>query len=276
MYSGRTPANRHVDEATVDDFNAATYGDRVAQIYDQMYPERADAAPAARALAKLAPGGRALELGIGTGRIALPLAAHGVVVQGIDASAAMVAKLRAKPGGAQIPVTIGDFADFSLEGEFDLIYVVFNTLFALQTQDAQVACFRCVAKHLAAGGVFVVEAFVPDVARFARGQDIHVNHVHLDHVTLSFSRHDAARQLVTTQIVGLDESGIRLYPLRIRYGWPSELDLMAELAGLRLRERWSDWDGAPFTSASDNHVSVYARRDELGATGSHGPPRPPR
>ena len=246
----------------MDDYTAAAYGDRVATIYDRMYPERSDAQAAANALADLARGGSALELGIGTGRIALPLAARGVRVQGIDASAAMVEKLRAKPGGAGIPVAIADFADFRIGAEFDLIYVVFNTFFALQTQRAQVGCFARVAEHLAPGGIFAIEAFVPDVGRFARGQNVHVNHIELDHVTLSFSRHEAAPQLVTTQVVGLDESGIRLYPLRIRYAWPSELDLMAELAGLRLRARWRGWDKAPFNSESSNHVSIYEKPAE--------------
>lgn len=243
----------------MDDFDAAAYGHRVAEIYDEMYPERTDADAAARALAKLAPGGRALELGIGTGRIALPLQGLGVRVEGIDASTTMVAKLRAKPGGETIPVTIGDFSALDVKGPYDLVYAVFNTFFDLQTQDAQVRCFRRVAEHLAPNGTFVIEAFVPDVARFVRGQDAHVNDVQPDHVTLSLSRHDPTSQRVTTQVVGLDESGIRLYPIRIRYAWPSELDLMAALAGLTLRERWSGWGATSFSASSANHVSLYQR-----------------
>ena len=241
----------------MDEYTAATYGDRVADIYDQMYPDRADAASVALALSKLAPQGRALELGIGTGRIALPLIGQGVDVRGIDASERMVAKLRSKPGGDAIPVTIGDFADFTLDVKFDLVYAAFNTFFALQSQAAQVQCCRRVATHLETGGAFVIEAFVPDITRFVRGQEAHVNHVEADSVTMSFSRHDAANQRVSTQVVGMDESGIRLYPLQIRYAWPAELDLMAQLAGLTLRSRWGGWDGSPYTSSSATHVSIY-------------------
>ena len=176
-----------------------------------------------------------MELGIGTGRIALPLIGHGVDVRGIDASERMVAKLRSKPGGDAIPVTLGDFADFTLDVKFDLVYAAFNTFFALQSQAAQVQCFRRVATHLETGGAFVIEAFVPDITRFVRGQEAHVNHVEADSVTMSFSRHDAATQRVSTQVVGIDESGIHLYPIQIRYAWPAELDLMAQLAGLTLR-----------------------------------------
>ena len=241
----------------MDDYTAATYGDRVADIYDQMHPDRADAASVALALSKLAPQGRALELGIGTGRIALPLIEHGVDVRGIDASERMVAKLRTKPGGDAIAVTIGDFADFTLDAKFDLIYVVFNTFFALQNQAAQVQCFQRVVSHLETDGAFVIEAFVPDITRFVRGQEAHVNHVDADSVTMSFSRHDAATQRISTQVVGMDESGIHLYPIQIRYAWPTELDLMAQLAGLTLRTRWSGWDASPYTSSSANHVSIY-------------------
>ena len=235
------------------DYTAATYGDRIAEIYDRMVT---GAAPV-ETLARLAGGGRTLELGIGTGRVALPLAARGVEVHGIEASEAMVARLRAKPGGDAIPVTIGDFADFRVEGTFELVFVVFNTFFMLPTQEQQVQCFARVAEHLGAGGVFLIEAFVPDPTRFANGQNVGISHLESDAVQLDLSRHDAAGQRVTCQHLVIDASGTRLFPAQLRYAWPSELDLMARLAGLRLRERWSDWAGSRFTSSSTSHVSLY-------------------
>ena len=243
----------------MNDYTAATYGDRIAESYDRMYPGGGGVEPSVNVLAKLAGGGRALELGIGTGRVALPLAERGVTVQGIDASQAMVDRLRAKPGGDAIPVTIGDFAEFQVDSRFELIFVVCNTLFGLATQDAQVQCFQRVAEHLAAGGTFLIEAFVPDPARFVGGRNLSVSGIEPDLVTLDVARHDAANQRVYSQHLLLTEAGTRLYPVQLRYAWPSELDLMARLAGLRLRERWSGWDGAPFTAASSSHISVYER-----------------
>lgn len=245
------------------EYTAATYGDRIAERYDDLHPDGPATQAVANVLAGLAASGRALELGIGTGRVALPLAARGVEVHGIDTSRAMVAKLRAKPGGAAIPVTIGDFAAFRVGGRFDLVYVVFNTFFGLVTQEAQVQCFRHVAVHLKPGGVFVIEAFVPDPGRFTRGQSMSVNHVATDQVELDVARHDPLAQRVDSQHLIFTESGTRLYPVRLRYAWPSELDLMARLAGLRLRERWSDWSGAPFTAANSGHISLY-QRDAAG------------
>ena len=239
------------------EYTAATYGDRIAERYDDMHPEGTATQAVANVLAGLAAGGRALELGIGTGRVALPLAARGVEVHGIDASRAMVAKLRAKPGGAAIPVTIGDFAAFRVEGRFDLVYVIFNTFFGLVTQEAQVQCFRHVATHLEPGGVFLIEAFVPDPGRFTRDRSLSVNRIEADQVELDVARHDPLAQRVDSQHLIFTESGTRLYPVQLRYAWPSELDLMARLAGLHLRERWSDWAGAPFTAASSGHISLY-------------------
>jgi len=213
-------------------------------------------------LAELAGSGSVLELAIGTGRIALPLAERGIDVRGIDASEAMVARLRAKPGGDRIRVTIGDFADVAVEGRYTLVYVVFNTLFALQTQEAQIRCFRNVAAHLADGGIFVVEAFVPDLTRFDRDQRIETERVGLDDVWLGLARHYPAEQRVESQHVLLSDREIRLYPVQIRYAFPSELDLMARLAGLRLRDRFDGWKREPFTGATATCVSVYARADE--------------
>ena len=238
------------------DYTAATYGDRIAEIYDRMVTGTGPV----EVLARLAGDGRALELGIGTGRVALPLAAQGVDVHGIEASEAMVAKLRAKPGGDAIPVTIGDFADFRVDVTFELIFVVFNTFFMLATQEQQVQCFARVAEHLGAGGVFLIEAFVPDPTRFANGQNVGISHLESDAVQLDLSRHDAACQRVTCQHLVIDAAGTRLFPAQLRYAWPSELDLMGRLAGLELRSRTSDWQGTPFTATSTGHVSVYERR----------------
>ena len=243
-------------------YDARTYGDRIAEAYDRLYAERDDSEPAAALLSELAGRGRALELGVGTGRIALPLSARGVEVHGIDASEAMLRKLREKPGGDAIRVTLDDFADFRLDARFDLIYVVFNTLFALADQEAQIRCFQRVAEHLEPGGAFLVEAFVPDPTRFVRGQHVGLTAMDADAVALDLSLHDAAKQTVSSQHLLVGESGTRLYPVFLRYAWPSELDLMGRLAGLRLRDRWSGWDGAPFTSESGSHVSVYERAPE--------------
>ena len=234
---------------------ATTYGERCADVYDELFSAFDPAA--IETLAQLAGGGRALELGIGTGLIALPLAARGVEVHGIDASPAMVARLRAKPGGEAIPVTMGDFADVGVAGEFSLAFVVFNTFFALQTQRDQVRCFRNVAARLARDGVFVLEAYVPDAA--FGGGPLRVTAVETDRVGLKISRHDPVAQRIQSQHVVVRDGEIRLYPVAIRYAWPSELDLMAELAGLQLRHRWSDWSRSPFTATSGKHVSVYER-----------------
>jgi SAM-dependent methyltransferase len=242
----------------MDDYGPSTYGDRIADVYDAWFHPPSDPAAAIDFLAELAGSGPALELAIGTGRIALPLATRGVEIQGIDASAAMVAKLREKPGGTDIAVTMGDFADVPVEGRFPLVFVVFNTLFALLTQDDQRRCLRNVADHLTDDGVFVVEAFVPDIARFDRGQRVDARRVEVGRAFLEVSRHDAGNQRVSSQLVVLEETGLRMFPVELRYVWPSELDLMAELAGLRLRERWGGWNREPFTGEL-THVSVYER-----------------
>ena len=173
----------------------------------------------------------------------------------------MVARLRSKQGGERIPVTIGDFADVPIEGRYTLVYVVFNTLFALQTQEAQIRCVRNVAACLADDGVFVVEAVVPDLSRFDRDQRIETERVGLDQVWLGAARHHPVEQRVESQHVLLSEQGMRFYPVQIRYAYPSELDLMARLAGLQLRARFGGWRREPFTAASAMHVSVYERAD---------------
>jgi SAM-dependent methyltransferase len=241
----------------MEGYRPESYGDRIADVYDALMAELPDPADCVDRPAELAGPGPALELGIGTGRVALPLAARGVQVHGIDASAAMVERLRAKPGGEAIAVSFGDFADVPVDGSYRLVYVVFNTFFALLTQDDQVRCFAGVAGRLARGGAFVLTGFVPDQGLYSGGQSVRTTHLGLDQVRLDLARHDAAAQRVDFQHVVLSEGGIRLYPGAIRYAWPSELDLMARLAGLRLRERWGGWRREPFGPDSGLHVSVY-------------------
>ena len=240
-------------------YSDETYGEHVAGVYDDWYADYN--AHAIDVLADLARGGRALELGIGTGRFALPLAAKNVEVHGIDAAPSMISRLRAKAGGERIPVTQGNFADVSVDGEFALVYIVFNTFFALSTQEEQVRCFRNVAAHLAPGGCFVIEAFVPDLGRFTGDQVNWATKVTTDEVQLDVGQHDAAAQRVMSQKVVITEGNVRLYPVQIRYAWPSELDLMAQLAGLSLRERWSSWKCEPFSSESKKHISVYHKHE---------------
>ena len=237
----------------------AFYGDRWAEIYDERHAGLDPAAAAVEFLAGLSGGGPVLELAIGTGRVALPLANRGITVEGVDASQAMVDRLRAKPGGPSIPVTIGDMAQVPVRGPFRLVYLVFNSLFGLLDQARQAGCFARVGQVLEPGGVFVIECFVPDVARFDRGQRAETLAVTEDSATLRLSRHDAVQQRITMQIVTLDGHGMHLRPLALRYAWPSELDLMAAHAGLQLTERYADWARQPFDSASAQHVSVYQR-----------------
>ncbi len=188
-----------------------------------------------------------------------PLAARGITVEGVDASAAMVERLRAKPGGESIPVTMGDMARVPVSGRFRLVYLVFNTLFGLLSQARQAECFGSVARVLDPGGMFVIECFVPDLARFDHDQRVQARTVTEDSAIIEVSRHDRMQQRVTTQMITLDGQGMHLRPVAIRYSWPTELDLMADRAGLRLTGRHADWDRRPFTSASDGHVSVYQR-----------------
>jgi SAM-dependent methyltransferase len=241
------------------DYDATTYGDRFADIYDAYVAGIVETDATVALLAELAQGRPTLELGIGTGRVALPLKERGIEVHGIDASTAMVAQLRAKPGGERLPITIGDFADVAVEGCYGLTYVVFNTFFALLTQEAQVRCFQNVAAHLTPDGIFLIEAFVPDTARYDRGQRVQVSRVETDRVFLDVNRHDPVTQTVITQHIAVTDGQVRLYPVRIRYAWPTELDLMAQLAGLSLRERWAGWRREPFTAAATRHVSMYGR-----------------
>ena len=247
--------------AIVDDYTSATYGDRIADVYDDIYrPE--DVTDCINILSELASGGRALELGIGTGRIAIPLAASGVEVHGIDSSKAMVAQLRVKEDGGEIPVSIGDFANLDVDGTFSLIFVVANTFLGLTSQEDQIRCFENVASHLDERGIFLIEAFVPHVYAFDDGNNVTARPLDLDSVKLDVTVHDRMNQVLDVRTLRLSEAGIKSYPFRLRYVWPSEMDLMARIAGFRLQARWTDWRRSPFTSGSRSHVSLYVRNGD--------------
>jgi SAM-dependent methyltransferase len=235
-----------------------SFGDDVSELYRDL--QRGDEIAAVEFLARLAGNGPALELAIGTGRIALPLAARGIRVEGIDISPAMVDQLRAKPGGDKIPVVIGDFADVPASGTYRLIYVVWNTLFNLLTQEDQVKCFMNVAHHLTEDGSFVIEALVPAfLYRLQNDQYVEAEAIEVNEVRLDVLRHDAGRQMIEESHVSLSPAGIHLNPVVQRYAWPSELDLMARIAGLRLKNRWGGWSQESFGASSGTHVSVYGR-----------------
>ena len=235
-----------------------SFGEDVAAMYRDV--KRGDEIAAVAFLEQLAGRGPVLELAIGTGRIALPLAARGIRVDGVDISPAMIAQLRAKPGGDAIAVTVGNFADVPVSGAYRLIFVVWNTLFNLLTQEDQVRCFANVAAHLTDDGAFVVEAFVPAfLYRLRSDQYVDVETIRVDEVRLDVLRHDMATQTIEESHVSLASAGVRLNPVVQRYAWPSELDLMARLAGLRLKDRWGGWNREPFNSTSSTHVSVYGR-----------------
>src|ERR671911_1469473 len=236
------------------------FGEQVANRYDESAADMFDPAvvdPVADFLADLAGDGAALELGIGTGRIAVPLARRGVPVHGIDLSEAMVARLRAKPGAEKIGVTIGDFATTSVDGAFSVAYLVFNTINNLTTQDEQVACFRNVAAHLGPGGCFVIEVGVPALQRLPPGETVRAFTVSA--TRLGFDEYDVASQGLISHHYTVVDGELEVVSMPFRYVWPAELDLMARLAGMRLRERWSGWTREPFTSDSDSHVSVWEK-----------------
>jgi SAM-dependent methyltransferase len=235
-----------------------SFGEDVAEMYRDVL--RGDEVEATAFLEQLAGGGPALELAVGAGRIALPLAERGIRVDGIDISPAMVAQLRAKPGGERIAVTMGDFADVPVAGSYRLIYVVWNTLFNLLTQDDQVRCFENVAAHLTGDGAFVVEAGLPDfLYRIRDHQYVDAEAIEVDEVRLDVLRHDPATQMLEESHVILSREGVRLNPVVQRYAWPGELDLMARIAGLRLKERWDGWNREPYTGAGSTVVSVWGR-----------------
>jgi SAM-dependent methyltransferase len=236
------------------------FGEQVAARYDESAADMFDPAvvePVADFLAGLAGEGAALELGIGTGRIALPLARRGVRVHGIDLSEAMVARLRAKPGAEGIAVTVGDFATTRVDGRFTLAYLVFNTIGNLTTQDEQVACFQNAAAHLEPGGCFVIEVGVPQLQRLPPGETVRAFALTPTH--LGFDEYDVASQGLISHHWSVVDGTWEVTSMPFRYVWPSELDLMARLAGMTLRERWGGWRREPFTSDSTKHVSVWEK-----------------
>jgi hypothetical protein len=236
------------------------FGEAVAATYDDPSSEMFDPAviePTVDVLAGLAGSRRALEFAIGTGRIALPLARRGVQVHGIDMSRAMVARLGAKAGGDAIGVTIGDFATTRVEGTFSVAYLVFNTIMNLTAQAAQVACFANAAVHLEPGGCFVIEVGIPDLRRLPPGQDTVPFQV--SPTRWAFDRYDVATQAMSSNYVTVQDGRGEYRSIPFRYVWPAELDLMAQLAGLRLRDRWDGWTGEPFTSESRQHISLWEK-----------------
>lgn len=241
------------DDGHFDEHVAAGYDESSANMF---VPEILN--PTVEFLANLAGDrGTALEFGIGTGRVAIPLTQRGVAVSGIDLSKAMVTRLRGKPGGEDIRVAIGDFATASVSGSFAVAYLVFNTIMNLTTQEAQVECFRNAARHLQPGGCFVVEVSVPDLQRLPAGET--VRPFRLSNDRLGFDEYDIAKQGLVSHHFKLVGGAWERFSIPFRYVWPSELDLMAKLAGMKLRERWSGWKQEPFTSESRIAVSVWEK-----------------
>ena len=239
-------------DGSFDEPVAARYDESSADMFE---PEAVD--PVVDFLVENARGGRALEFGIGTGRIALPLAGRGVPVHGIEMSQAMVARLRAKAGADAIGVTVGDFATATADGTFSVAYLVFNTIMNLTTQAAQVACFRNAAAHLVPGGRFVIEVGVPELQRLPPGETVRAFNVSA--TQWGFDEYDVATQGLTSHHLEIVDGGLERFSVPFRYVWPSELDLMAQLAGMSLHERWSGWQREPFTSDSRAHVSVWEK-----------------
>ncbi len=240
--------------------NEGFFGERASSFYDERSAGMSDpevVGPVVQMLADFARGGAALEFGIGTGRIALPLAERGVRVAGIDNSDAMLSRLRAKPGAAAIEVAVGDFATTRVDGEFSVVYLVFNTISNLVTQDAQVACFQNAAAHLRSGGRFVIENGVPALQSLPPGQT--VIPFRADPEGFSFDVYDVVTQRFSSQHFYIADGRLEAFPVEFRYAWPAELDLMARLAGMRLQDRWAGWKREPFTAVSSGHVSVYEK-----------------
>ena len=239
-------------------YDPSAYGRDVAGDYDALYGAIPDTDEAVACLTELAGPGPLLELGIGTGRLALPLAAGGLDVHGVEASEEMVGELRRKPGGADIPVHVASFDDYALEQRFSLVVLALHTIYGLPTQERQVHCFEVAARHLRADGAFVIEASVLDVGAFRAGQAVRPRFTSPGRVELQVHRYDPVSQHLEWTNVHLSNAGVRLNSGTNLYASPHELDLMARIAGLRLRERWGGWSREPFTAESSRHVSVYA------------------
>ncbi len=240
-------------------FDPSEYGRRVADIYDDTFRDLLPTEQAVRTLAELAGDGPVLEFGFGTGRLALPLVERGFTVAGIEGSPEMRDGLHAKPGGDKIEVAIGDFAGTRVPGTFSLVVLAINTIFALPDQQAQVRCFANAAAHLAPGGRFVVEAWVPDPGAFRHRGALRTLSVTEEEVLVEAAHLHPAEQRMTTTKLRFTDGGVRLLPANHRYAWPAELDLMAQLAGMHREHRWQDWSRAPFTDDSTAHVTVYRR-----------------
>jgi SAM-dependent methyltransferase len=242
-------------------FDGAAYGEAIADIYDSTVDgyDYLDTETEADVLVDLAGGGRLLELGVGTGRVAVPVAQRGSEIVGIDISPAMLRQLRARPGGDRVTAVVGDMADVAVAGSFSLVFSVFQTFFCIPTQDEQVRCFANVADVLEPDGRFLIEGFVPPLGDFDDGRRLRLAGLGPSSVNLTFSTLDPMAQRITSQLLFIGEQDFRLVPWTIRYAWPSELDLMARLAGLELEQRWQDWQRTPVGSAAARHISIYRR-----------------
>lgn len=239
----------------LDGFDAATFGEIYADEYDEQHdPGTTESAVAL--LTELAGDRSTLELAIGTGRIAIPMAEQGIQISGLDGSPEMLAKLEEKKGSLSIPTTVADMSDYKMSDTFGFAFLIFNTFYNLTSQQAQVNCFRATADHLESGGHFLVEMFVPDFDFFS---GIRLRDLDMNSMVLEGAKHDPVTQTVEFQRATLKDGGISLRPLAMRYAWPSEIDLMAKLAGLELESRWSDWNKSPFTADSKMHVSLYRK-----------------
>ena len=260
MFGRRSVRGRSVAvyAPAMTDFDPTEYGaSGIAEDYDDLYADHWEVDAAIDAVVALADGGRVLGLGIGTGRLALPLLERGIEVHGVEGSEEMVVKLREKPGGDRIPVVVGDFAHAHAGEGFTTVVLAVNTIFALPDQQAQVQCFRNAARHLAPAGCFVVEAWVPDLCGFQHNRLVRPRIMRGDKMSIESVELDPVEQIMRTIQAVFSDGSVRLYPANHRYAWPAELDLMAEVAGLHREERWADWSRSPFTADSRAHVTVY-------------------
>lgn len=245
------------------DYEPSRYGESHADVYDRIYANAFQTDLACRHLVELAErhGGPVLDMGIGTGRLAVPLRQGGVDVHGIDASTAMIERLRGRPDTAGIPVWLADMSDFELDDRYGVIVCAVSTLFMLPDRDTQISCLRCAARHLRPDGVLVVEAFVPDLRRYdAEGQRVELRHLDDHDLHVVLSRHKLTDQTITITHVLATADGVRSYPVTLSYAWPSELDLMAAMAELELVERTGGWDARAYDDTTTDHVSTYRRQ----------------